>query len=343
MTDLLLVLVLIGLTITIFLVLKAQKPANTDTFTMLQQQITGLSQVLDQKLSESNRSLQEQFRSSVDIIRNVTEKLTKLDETNRQVVGFAQQLQSLEDILQNTKQRGIFGEYYLEELLKNVFAPGQFQMQYKFSNGDLVDAAIFLKDGKIIPIDSKFPLENYNRLVEEKDAAKRVQYESLFRQDLKNRIDETAKYIRPGEKTLDFALMFIPSEALYYDLLVNKVGAIKSSARDMLDYAIRDKRVHIVSPTSFYAYLQTILYGLKLMQIEESAQEIRKNVEMLGRHMATYEEYMKKLGDHMATSVSSYNNAYKEFAKMDKDVVKITGAAKEPLEIKQINKPNNIE
>lgn len=340
MTDLLLVLVLIGLAITIFLLLKAQKPANTDTFTILQQQLTGLNQTIDQKLGESNRSMQEQFKASSDIIRNVTEKLTRLDETNKQVMGFAEQLQSLEDILQNTKQRGIFGEYYLEEILGNVFSPSQFQMQYKFADGVIVDAAIFLKNGKIIPIDSKFPLENYNRLIEEKDEARRVQYETAFRQDLKNRIEETAKYIRPAEKTLDFAFMFIPSEALYYDLLVNKIGSNKSSARDMVEYAIRDKRVHIVSPTSFYAYLQTIVYGLKLMQIEESAQEIRKNVEMLGRHMNVYEEYMKKLGDHMATSVSSYNNAYREFAKMDKDVVRITGAAKEPSEIKQINKPN---
>ncbi|MCK4781373.1 DNA recombination protein RmuC [Candidatus Parcubacteria bacterium] len=280
--------------------------------------------------------IEKQITQSTKVIENVTEKLTKLENTNKQVVGFAQQLQSLENILKNPKQRGILGEYYLEELLKNVFSPNQYQMQYAFKDGQIVDAAIFIKD-KILPIDSKFSLENYNKIVEEKDAFRREQLEKIFKQDLKNRIDETAKYVRPEEGTLDFAFMFIPAEAIYYDLLVNKVGAVKSNTRDLVNYAVREKHVHIVSPTSFYAYLQTILQGLRAMQIEESAKEIRKGVEMLGRHIVSYEEYMQKLGNNLGTTVNAYNKSYKELSKIDKDIAKITQGKKtiKPLELEK--------
>ncbi len=336
-----LILIIISLAAMFFLLLRKkpkEKEDKEESLKLLQQQLNYISQTLDNKLSESNKIIQVQFGQSAKIIRDVTEKLTKLDETNKQVVGFAAQLQSLENVLKNPKQRGVLGEYYLEELLKNVFSPGQYQMQYQFRDGQVVDAVIFLRKNKIIPIDSKFSLENYNRILEENDLAKREQLEKLFRQDLKNRIEETAKYIKPDEGTLDFAFMFIPAEAVYYDLLVNKIGAIKSNTRDLIDYAVREKHVHIVSPTSFYAYLQTILQGLRAMQIEESAKEIRKRVEMLGRHLINYEEYLQKLGNHLGTAVSSYNKASKEFGKVDKDVIKIT-EGKSKIEIKQLEKP----
>jgi len=155
----------------------------------------------------------------------------------------------------------------------------------------------------------------------------------VFKQDLKNRIDETSKYIKPSEGTMDFAFMFIPSEAIYYDLLVNKVGAVQVSTRDLIEYAFRDKKVIIVSPTSFLAYLQTVLQGLRALQIEESAKQIRINVEKLGKHLLNFEDYMKKLGTSMSTTVSHYNSAYKELGKIDKDVAKITDGEKgiEPM------------
>ncbi|OGZ38370.1 MAG: hypothetical protein A3A94_03330, partial [Candidatus Portnoybacteria bacterium RIFCSPLOWO2_01_FULL_43_11] len=279
------------------------------------------------------------FQESAKIIRDVTEKLTKLDDTNKQVVGFAQQLQSLENILTNPKQRGILGEYYLETVLKNVLPPNAYQLQYAFDDGDIVDAAIFIKD-KIIPVDSKFSLENYNRIVQEKNEAERNKLEKQFKLDLKTRIDETAKYIKPNKGTMDFAFMFIPAEGIYYDLLINQVGAVKVATRDLIEYAFRDKHVIIVSPTSFHAYLQTVLQGLRALQIEESAVEIRKRVEMLARHLRTYEEYMQKLGNNLGTTVNMYNSAYKEFGKIDKDVVKITGEGKSEMEIQQIEKPS---
>ncbi len=308
---------------------KSEKnPAESQSFVLIQNQINEIARTLDKKLGESSQAMQSQiqtqFSQSAKIIRDVTDRLARLDKTNEQVVNFADQLKNLQDILKNPKQRGILGEYYLETVLKNVLPPGTFALQYAFKNGDIVDAAIFVKD-RIIPIDSKFSLENYNRLLEVRDDAERKRLETAFRNDLKARIDETSKYIKPAEGTMDFAFMFIPAEAVYYDLLINKVGSI--NAKDLVEYAIVDKKVIIVSPTSFFAYLQTVLQGLKSLQIEESAKEIRQRVEELGRHLASYETYMKKLGAHMDTSANMYNQAYKELKKVDKDVLKITGEA----------------
>jgi len=334
----LLIVVLIGF-VTLFILLQRRAGggvAEGQSLLMLQNQLNEITRTLDAKLGESTKILQSQFGESARIIRDVTEKLVKLDETNRQVVNFADQLQSLQDILKNPKQRGVLGEYYLETLLKNVLPPGSYQMQYEFKDGTIVDAVVFVRDKKI-PVDSKFSLENYNRLVEERDAVERERLEKLFKADLKNRIDETAKYVKPAEDTMDFAFMFIPHEAIYYDLLVAQVGAVKVNTRDLIEYAFKEKHVIIVSPTSFLAYLQTVLQGLKALQIEESAKEIRKNVELLGKHLSSYEEYMKKMGSQLGTTVNTYNTAYGELKKVDKDVMKISGAAIgiEPLELER--------
>ncbi len=326
----------------------APKEGEQNLFVLLQGQIQDLSRQFDQRMNDTHKAMhdtqtnlhqtiQTQFGQSVKIITEVTERLTKLDETNKQVMGFADQLQNLEQILQNPKQRGILGEYYLENVLKNVLPPGGYQMQYKFANGDIVDAVVFVKD-KIIPIDSKFSLENYNRAIEETDPTRKAELEALFKSDLKKRIDETSKYIKPGEGTLEFAFMFIPAEGIYYDLLINKVGALKVNTQALIEYAFRERHVIIVSPTSFLAYLQTVLQGLRALSIEESAKEIRGRVEELGKHILAYDDYFKKLGNNLSTTVNSYNAAYKELNKIDKDVVRITGSEKK-LEVLQIEKP----
>ncbi|MFH1759277.1 MAG: DNA recombination protein RmuC [Patescibacteria group bacterium] len=324
-----------------FLSQKLKQPEQKDdqAMLMLQNQMNELQRNLSGHFQESTKVMQKQFASSAGIIREVTEKLVKLDETNRQVVGFADQLKSLQDVLKNPKQRGVLGEYYLETLLKNIFPPSAYQMQYEFKNGEIVDAAIFYQD-KIIPVDSKFSLENYNRILECRSDEERAPLEKLFRQDLKNRIDETSKYVRPNEGTTEFAFMFIPAEAIYYDLLVNQVGAIKTNTRDLIEYAYKDRKVIIVSPTSFAAYLQTVLQGLKAQQIEKSAKEIIKKVHTLGKHLSAYEEYMQKLGGHLGTTVNSYNTAYKELGKIDKDVLRIGGESV-GVEVQQIEKPSD--
>jgi DNA recombination protein RmuC len=285
-----------------------------------------LSDKLERNQNQTNQTIQRQFEQSAKIIADVQKQLTQLDETNKQVKDVAGDLKTLQNVLTNPKQRGVLGEYYLETVLKNVLPPERFQLQFKFKDGEIVDAVIFLEKNKILPIDSKFSLENYNRLVEMKSgSAERVNMERQFKNDLKLRIDETAKYIRPQEDTMDFAFMFIPSEAIYYDLLVNKVGAASVSSRDLIEYAFREKRVIIVSPTSFMAYLQTVIQGLRSLQIEEQAKEIQKRVGELGRHLSAYEQYQKKLGKYLGTTVNHYNASEKEFRKIDKDIVKISG------------------
>jgi DNA recombination protein RmuC len=225
----------------------------------------------------------------------------------------------------------VLGEYYLETVLSNVLPPGSYEMQYAFSDGTIVDAVVKI-DKRIIPIDSKFSLENYNRLLSARDSVERKRYETAFVADLKNRIDETSKYVKPEENTMDFAFMFVPSEAVFYDLLVNKVGVIE--ARDLIEYAF-SKRVIVVSPTSFLAYLQTVLQGLKNQKISEEAQRIIRDVERLGKHLSAYDEYMNRLGKNLETTVSAYNRAKKELSKVDKDVLKISGTAAgiKPFEI----------
>jgi len=312
---------------------------------MLSEQNRELRRTIDSKLSETHRATQEQINHTIKTVQGITGQsarqiadvvagLTKLEETNKQVVNFSAQLQNLQDILKNPKQRGVLGEYFLEETLKNVLPPNSYQMQYAFKDGVIVDAVVFVQK-KIIPVDSKFSLENYERILNAKDSEERENWEKLFKQDLKNRIDETSKYIKPAEGTMDFAFMFIPSEAIYYDLLVNKVGAAQINTRDLIEYAFKDKKVIIVSPTSFLAYLQTVLQGLRALQIEESAKEIRANVEKLGKHILSFEDFMKKVGGSLGTTVSHFNSAYKELGKIDKDVVKITEGEKsiEPLSL----------
>ncbi|MES2214292.1 MAG: DNA recombination protein RmuC [Patescibacteria group bacterium] len=351
MTPILIIgLVLIILNVAGFLILFRRKEtpvADTRGLDLILQQVNELSRVVDHKMSESNKMMNEsvrnQFGESAKLIREVTEGLTKLDETNKQVVSFADQLQSLEDILKNPKQRGILGEYYLETLLKNCMPPGSYEMQYELGTDEdgsrlIPDAVVFVKE-KIIPIDSKFSLENYNRLVEEKDSVEKTRLEKLFVNDLKNRITETSKYIQPAKGTMDFAFMFIPHEAIYYDLIVNKIGALQEETESLIQRAASKYKVIIVSPTSFLAYLQTVLQALNAMQIEERAQDIVKRVGELGKHLKTYEEYYIKLGNTLGTAVNHYNSAGKELSKVDKDVLRITGTSAS-LETITIDKPS---
>ncbi len=307
----------------------AQPLTNDSSLLMLQNQINQITNTLDTKLAESGQVLREQMSESSKLIKEITQELTKVGEGQKQVFDLAKQLDQLQDILKNPKHRGVLGEYYLEVTLENFLPAGSYQMQYelgKDENGQklIVDAVIFVKD-KIIPIDSKFSLENYNRLIAEKDPVRRKELEKAVYNDLKTRINETAKYIQPKKGTMDFAFMFIPSEALYYDLLINKVGSLESNTRDLIEYAVGEKRVLIVSATTFAAYLQTVLQGLRAFQIEESAKEIVKKVSELAKHLANYELYMQKLGNNLSTTVNAYNTAQKELSKIDKDILKISG------------------
>ncbi len=342
MTLIYIILALLIGALVAFLLLKrsgSTESGGQNSLLLIQNQLNNLSATLAERMLQSERQMNEsvkdvhrsmmsELREASKISNSLTERLTRLDETNRQVVSFADQLQSLQDILKNPKQRGILGEYYLETVLKNVMPPGSYQMQYQLGTDEagkelIPDAVVFVKD-KIIPVDSKFSLENYNRIAGERDPVEREKLEKLFVNDLKNRILETSKYIRPSAGTMDFAFMFIPHEAIYYDLLVNKIGALKEETESLIQRAASKYKVIIVSPTSFLAYLQTVLQGLKAMQIEEQAKDIVKRVGELSTHLKVYMEKHDKLGRSLGTVVNQYTDASKEFKKIDKDIMRIT-------------------
>jgi DNA recombination protein RmuC len=331
----------------IFEVRKNRTPGSkedSNAMQLLLQNMNQLRESLDEKVSASNRDMsravQEQFSQSQKLIQdinrqvsgelqNVTKQVAETKETNKQVFELAGQLQDLEKVLKNQKTRGNLGEMGLELILANILSPTNYQMQYAFKDGKIVDAIINTQDDKFIPVDAKFSMDNYRRIVDESDDTKREELEKEFKKDLKKRIDETAQYIRPAEGTLPFAFMFIPAEGIYYDLLVNEVGAVKANTRNLIDYAYNDKKVIIVSPTTFSAYLQSVLYGFKAFQIEKSAVEIQKNVQKLGRHLKAYNEVFLKIGNTLGTTVNHYTKASTEFKKIDKDITKITGESPE--------------
>lgn len=337
--------IILGIAVAVLAALLLRKnstPGSGDAALLLKQDLTTLSEnltsfkdgfqkELSQRLDKNNAQMLQQSANTQNVIKNITEKLTSLEKTNQQVGDIAGELKSLQNVLQNPKQRGVLGEFYLKQILENVLPPGTFELQYRMGEGLIVDAIIRLDD-KILPIDSKFSLENYNRLVEAKAEA-RPALEKAFKEDLKKRIDETAKYIQPKKGTLEQALMFIPSEAIYYDLLANKVGAGGVNGRDLMQYAAVDKRVTVVGPSTLSAMLQIISQGLNSLEIQKDTEIIRKNVEQLGKHLRGFDGFMQRLGNSLGASVGHFNSAHKELGKVDKDVVKIAGgnAEIEPL------------
>lgn len=344
-----LALVCVALVVTLLLTLRRiGKPADETSSLMLKQDISklsdnivklqeGVSKQLTEQLSTNNKHMSAQFEASAKIIRDVTKKLTELDKTNKNVGDIASELKSLQNVLQNPKQRGVLGEYYLEQILKNILPPGAYELQFKLGEGTIVDAVIKL-DGKLLPIDSKFSLENYNRLLEAKPEERPV-LEKAFKEDLKRRIDETAKYIKTNKGTLDQALMFIPSEAIYYDLLANKVGLGGVNGRDLMQYAAADKKVTIVGPSTLSAMLQVVVQGLRSIEIQKDTDKIRKNIEQLSKHLIAHNGYMQRLGSSLGATVGHFNSTYKELGKIDKDVYKIADVSAE-IEPILLEKPN---
>ncbi len=363
----LLLLAIFAVLIYVFFIKVEVKKDDSGSMLLMQQQLQDLTRSMREQMSESSKQMSEsskvvqqgsqmQFRESKELMQqinkdvneqmrsiqesvnskllHVEKSVAEVGESSKQVFHVADQLKELQNILKNPKQRGILGEYYLETVLQNVLPPDSFKMQYAFNDGEIVDAAVFVK-GKVIPVDSKFSLENYNRFAEAADGQDKVNYEKAFLNDLKLRITETAKYIRPTEGTMDFAFMFIPHEGIYYDLLSNHIGAGEDN---FIQRAAGKYKVIIVSPTSFLAYLQTVLQGLKALEIEEKAQDIIKNVEKLRGHIERYEEYYNKLGATLSTTVNHYNAGYKELGKLDKDILRITGETA-GIEVIALDKP----
>lgn len=327
--EILYLIIIFLVAIIFFLLSKTNKKTDSDSLKLIQQQILHLNKNIDLKMQENSKNNLKQAEINSNIskeatkkIEEITKKLSSLEETNRQIKDIWGQLEGLENILKNPKQRWILWEYFLENVLKNILPPENYKLQYKFASWEIVDAVIFVKD-KVIPIDSKFSLENYNKILQSENPLEKEIFIKEFKKDLKKRIDETSKYIKPEEKTMDFAFMFVPSEGLYYDLIVNKVWAIQSKTTDLIEYAFKEKKVIIVSPTSFYAYLQTVLQGLRALVIEEKASEIVKKVNSLKKYLDDYEILFEKLWNSLNTTVNHYNNSYKKFNQIEKNVLKI--------------------
>ncbi len=351
----LLVVLVAGNLATIYLLWKrSQGPApDSQSFTLLQNQMENLSRAMESKLGEGTNRMFEGMRTQAeqserlmttiskqvgDQLLEVVKGVSATQESTKQVFTIAEQLQNLEKVLKHQKQRGNLGEASLELILGNILPPGAYEMQYEFPGGETVDAIIRTKEG-IIPIDAKFSLDNYNRLLSAIDDAQREQLEKDFKNDLKLRIDECAKYVRPKDGTLPFAFMYIPAEAIYYDLLINEIGAVKVNTRNLIDYAYNEKKVIIVSPTTFAAYLQSVLYGFKAFKIEEAAKDIAKNVEALGRHINAYQDFYKKLGASLSTTINHYNAGTKELGKIEKDVLRIDPAVDIDIDIATLDRP----
>ena len=302
-----------------------------------QKLISEISEKMRNSDAETRKAFGEQFQSANKLIQEITREVTEVKEGNKQVLSMTEQLSNLEKVLTNQKQRGNWGESSLELILSN-FLQDNFQMQYQFKSGEAVDAVIFVRD-KVLPIDSKFSLDNYQRCIDANNDEDKKFYADEFKKDLKLRITETSKYIRENENTLPIAFMFIPSEAIYYDLLAGEQSRIKVNTQALLEYA-QKQRVFIVSPTSILAYLHLVLAGIKAFKVEEGAKQIQKKVEDLGRHITNYEEFYKKLGASLSTTVNHYTKGYDELKKIDKDVYKITdGESGGNIEVLKIEKP----
>ena len=288
----------------------------------IESKLNNINKQLNDYHKSSSESITQQFKESNKVIKDVTSELEKIKGTNEQVLSFANQMKTLEKILGNQKQRGVLGEIQLENLLANVLPPELFQMQYTFSNKEAVDAIVRVGDF-IIPIDAKFSLDNYNKMIESSKKEELAELEKKFKADIKSRIDETSKYIKPQEKTLDYAFMFIPADGLYQDLLNSRVGSLKIRSKELVSYAYQ-KNVMIVSPMSLFPMLQITMKALNNLKFEKSIELVIKNVQNLSDHLITYQTYHNKLGNTLNTVVNHYNRTSDEFKKIDKDVMKIS-------------------
>ena len=288
----------------------------------IQEKLNDINKQMNDFSKSTTENMSSQFKQSSQVIREVTQELEKIKGTNEKVLSFAHQMKTLEKILGNQKQRGIFSEIQLENLLANVLPPDLYKMQFTFKNKETVDAIIIVNEF-IIPIDAKFSLDNYNRMIESSDEEELKNLENNFKSDIRKRIDETSKYIRPNEGTVDYAYMFIPADGLYQDLLNSRVGTLKINQKDLVTYAMI-KKVMIVSPMTLYPMLQVTVRALNNMKIEDSIKDVLKNVEKLSNHLNAYKIYHEKLGTNLGIVVNHYNTTNKEFKKIDKDVTKLS-------------------
>lgn len=309
--------------------------------TLLEQRLGGVEDKLDRRLSELDERVDRRLegldgrllstqRSAGQTATQIVEKLGRLDGTAAQMLARANDLARLEQALRPPKARGGVGELLLGNLLRDMLPPDAFQLQYGFKTGERVDAVIRMD--KLVPVDAKFPLDNFERLVEAADEAEKVLHERAFARDVKVHVDAiAAKYIRPAENTYDFALMYLPSESIYYELVCGKTGGLYTHALG--------KRVFPVSPTTFHAYLLVITLGLKGLQIEQHAQDVMAYCAQLGKDFERFRADFEVVGKHIGHAQAKYGEADRRLERFGMNLERAAEwetAAVEPAEAREL-------
>jgi len=256
-------------------------------------------------IQEANKIIGQNLGSTASVFGNVKEQLGRLEQTNKQIYEISKDISSLQELLRAPKFRGQMGETLLENLLSQVLPKDHFSMQYRFQSGNAVDAVVRLGE-RLVPVDAKFSLENFQKMQEVEDEQEKNSLRRKFIQDVKSRVDEVAaKYILPAENTYDFALMYIPAENVYYEVIIKE---------DLFSYSM-SKKVIPVSPNTFYAYLQVICLGLKGLKIEENAKIILKNLSMLTIEINKFKDDFDVLGAHLSNAGAKYAESQKKLDK----------------------------
>ena len=308
--------------------------SENQALTLMQQQVGQLTQQVNQQL----QSMSSQFlRTTGDIgqsLGNVQSHLGKVEVVTKEVLEKARSISSLEDLLRAPKFRGGLGEFFLGDLLAQILPPACYVLQHRFKSGEKVDAAIRV-GASLVPVDAKFPLENFKRYIQEKEGREKESLRKKFVADVKKHIDDIAsKYILPDEGTYDFALMYIPAENVYYETILKDEAL--GEDKGLYSSAIQ-RRVIPVSPNSFYAYLQVIVYGLKGMQIEKSAQEIFQALSRLRGDLSRFRSDFQTLGSHLANAKSRFDEAEKRLEKFSDRLELASG--EQPAALPQGEKP----
>ncbi len=299
------------------------KKIDTLNQNMTQNLNTVTKNVLEQLNSVTGR-VDKRLKDTNERMDNAGKVFSRLEESNKRVHDLAKDLSSLQDILKAPKLRGSLGELFLQELLAQIFSKDQYTTQYRFKSGEVVDAVIHLRDDLMVPVDAKFPLENFKKMIEEKDEKERERSRKSFVSDVKKHIDAISKkYILPDEGTFDFALMYIPAENVYYETIIKDEGGESIS-----QYGLT-KKVIPVSPNSLNIYLHTILLGLKGLQIEKSAKDIFNNLARLRTEFGRFGKDFELVGTHLGRARGSYENSEKRLSRLNDKLVQVTGSSDE--------------
>ena len=309
------------------LLLKSEiEAARSEARQIQESTLSTLRQELRDFRGEMGTGVQEQLRHMTDVVGNVQGKLGQLSEATQRVFEVGRDIAGLEQILKSPKVRGGLGETLLEQLLAQMLPREHYEPQYAFRSGERVDAIIRIGD-RLVPVDAKFPLENFRRMLEETDEDKRRKHRKAFVSDVKARADEIAKkYILPDEGTFDFALMYIPAENVYYEIIVKDEAVEEESAAV---YAV-GRRVIPVSPNSFYAYLRVIVLGLKGLQIERGAQEIQARLIRLRDDLEKFRETFEVVGKHLTNAGNKYDEAAAALNRVEAKLEGIEGKGEQP-------------